>query len=266
MVDLVPDIIKSVVARVGPPGSAGNQIFSGTGPPPDPYPGAYDGDLYLDTVTGTLYELDGPVSPTGGSSAIAALRAQIAVLEDRPPELKVIMAGRHYGPLDSVTGWNALENFSVGANFLNAGAFLWPEDAVLVNVKIPVVTPQPGATIHLSLYSFGATKFPDAEVLDLGVADLSAAGDRLTPPVNVALPLGIYYLAGAVNVAGVQLKAALAGPGVSSVFGHLDTSGNTPRSAVVRSATLAPGFTDLPATFGPAVTGAIIPAFWLVAG
>jgi hypothetical protein len=41
----------------GPPGARGEFWFVGTGPPPDPLPGAKPGDIYLDTATGNLYEI-----------------------------------------------------------------------------------------------------------------------------------------------------------------------------------------------------------------
>ena len=43
----------------GPPGVPGTQWYTGDGPPPDPFPGANDGDLYLDNLTGDYYRLTG---------------------------------------------------------------------------------------------------------------------------------------------------------------------------------------------------------------
>lgn len=208
----------------------------------------------------------GPSGTVVGGETITSNTTRITALEALPVPLKGIITGRHYGPLDSLSGWPPLTNFNVGANFLNASAFLWPANAVIVGAKIAVVTPQPTATIRLAIYSFGANGLPDAKVLDLGVADLSVAGDRVTVPVNATLARGTYYLAGAVNVASVVLQATVSGPGVTSVLGHLDTTGTTPRSSVIRGTNLTSGFTGLPNPFGAASTGAIIPAFWLVAG
>jgi hypothetical protein len=49
----------------GPTGAAGppgTRWFTGDGPPPDPFPGANDGDLYLDNLTGDYYRLTGTQS------------------------------------------------------------------------------------------------------------------------------------------------------------------------------------------------------------
>jgi len=41
----------------GAPGARGEFWWTGSGPPPDPLPGAKAGDLYLDTVTGDVYQI-----------------------------------------------------------------------------------------------------------------------------------------------------------------------------------------------------------------
>lgn len=269
MVDTTPDIIKSVVSRTGPPGNAGNQTFSGAGPPADPYPGAYDGDWYLDTTTGILYELSGPVSPTGGSSAIAALSARIAALEALvAPPTKAIVAGRYYGPVDSAVGWTTFSTLAVGVNAVNAGAFFWPADAVVANARLNVVAAgASGTTMRLAIYEFGPDGLPAAKVMDLGAADVTATGDRITPTVGLTLPRGTYWLAGAAN-AGVSIQCINTSgvPGMSSVLGHSATSGTTSRSAFTRSPALASGFTTMPTPFGTPSVSSLIPAFWVVAG
>lgn len=262
MVDLVPDIIKSTVARTGPPGSAGNQIFSGSGPPADPYPDAYDGDWYLDTVTGDLYELDGPVSPTGGSSAIAALSARIDVLEATVlPPSSAIASSLYYGPLSTLDGWAGplIEQLAV-ADYLYAVPFDCPATVAFNQVGVEVSTAVAGGTMRMGLYASGADGMPAALAYEWGTVDCSVTNWR-SIPITTTIARGNYWLAGARN-ATIGIKAIPVTAGMTAKMGYFGTDGTSPRSSVFR--TLTPGFTTLPATFGAATTTSVkIAAFQL---
>jgi len=222
MVDLVPDIIKSIVSRPGPPGNSSDV------------------------------------------ARMTAIESRLSDLETLvQPVTKGIVSARFYGPLETLSGWSALVPWTMAANTLYAGPFQWAIDAVVVGARVTITTAQTGG-IHLGIYSFGASGRPLTLVLDLGVMDASVIGDRNTPSINVTLPRGSYWLAGAANATGIAMNSVLAGVGVTSTLGHANTDGTAPRSACLRVAALSSGFTTLPTTFSTISTTSIIPAFWLV--
>ncbi|MCP9825689.1 hypothetical protein [Synechococcus sp. EJ6-Ellesmere] len=72
-----PQGIQGPIGASGPAGAAGNRgtgWFVGSGPPPASIPGQIDGDLYLDQLTGDVYNLTpGPTgTPVGSLPAIGA--------------------------------------------------------------------------------------------------------------------------------------------------------------------------------------------------
>jgi hypothetical protein len=194
---------------------------------------------------------------TSNTNRITALEALVS------PVTKGIIPARYYGPLETLSGWSAPVPWTMTANTLYAGPFQWAINAVIVGARVTITTAQTGG-IHLGIYSFGLTGRPLQLVLDLGVLDASVTGDRNTPSVNVTLPRGSYWIAGAANVTGIAMNSILAGFGVTSTLGHANTDGTAPRSACFRLAALTSGFTTLPTTFSTISTTGIIPAFWLV--
>lgn len=190
------------------------------------------------------------------TSRLAALEA-IAV-----PPRQAVMGNRYYGPLSSVTGPLTHDVLNFAANTLAAGVFTCPQNAAFDQVSVIVTTSAgAGATVRFGLYDWQANGLPGNLVMDLGTVDASATGLRANT-INVTIPRGRYWFAGAFNQQTVYESATVA-LGSEATLGHFDTTGNTPRAAVFRPTVLATGFTSLPSTFGSVSTTFHIPKFWL---
>lgn len=180
------------------------------------------------------------------------------------PPSQIILAGRRYGPLTTISGNPPATPVEMVANRLYAVPFHCPQDASFDEVGFTVSTAVAGAAVRAGIYASGPAGIPDALVADLGAVDASAVGFR-PRTISQTLPRGRYWLAGASNVVGLFIETVVATTGTTAILGHPSTSGNFPRSSLFRAAELAAGFTTLPTTFGGMTTHSNIQVFWLKA-
>lgn len=225
MVDITPDIFRSIVSRPGLPGESADAIR-------------------MTSIEGRISDVEDLALPPTSAIVAGLYYGPLTTLSG------------WVGPLT--------EQLAI-ANYLYAVPFLCPQTAIFDQVGIEVTTPVAGGTIRLGLYSVNSAGMPDALAYDWGTVDASVAGWRSIPiggafGLEGIIPRGLYWLAGARN-ATIGTRAITSRAGMTATLGYVGTDGTTPRSALYR--TLAAGFTALPTTFGPVTTVFSIPAFQL---
>lgn len=205
----------------------------------------------------------GPSGTVVGGGAITDLQTRVNALEAiASPPSQAILSNRYYGPLSTLSGYPAPVSTAITANRLYAVPFYVPQDAAFNVVALTVTTAVAGATVRMGIYGLNASGLAESLIAEFGTIDATVAGFR-SLPVTITLARGLYWLAGAVNVAGVSIDLVTAVAGTTALLGHSTTSGSNPRASFHRSNDLASGFTSLPATFGVLITDPVIPVFWM---
>ncbi len=180
-------------------------------------------------------------------------------------QIESLVSTRWYGPLSTLSGYPAVTGVAMIANEFFASPVYIPHAGSFNVVGIEITTAAAaGGTMRLGIYNVSSTTgLPTSLIQDFGTIDTTVAGRR-TVPISLTLQRGSYWLAGAPNL-DVSSARTLAQAGVTATMGHIDTTGNTPRSGLKRSTNLAAGFTALPAEFGAGASITSIFAFWLQA-
>ncbi len=201
----------------------------------------------------------GTVTAGDFSGVLARLDALEALVN---PPSEALLAGRYFGPLSRLSGYETPTALTLNANRLYATVLYVAQPATFNQAGIEVTTAIAGATIRLGVYQANTNGTPNALVADLGTIDASTTGFRPTPAISLTLARGLYWLSGAPSAA-VAVKALNSLTGTTAVIGHDGTSGTQPRSAFFRSTLLTSGFTSLPDPFGGVTTTYWIPVFWV---
>ncbi len=193
---------------------------------------------------------------SGVLTRLAALEALVA------PPSEVLVGGRYFGPLSRLSGYNTPTAFTLTANRLYATPLYVAQPTTFNQTRVVVTTAIAGSTLRLGVYSIASNGVPNTLVADLGTIDTSVVGERVSPTISLTLPRGLYWLSGAAN-ADIGVKVVDSPAGMTAVYGHDETSGNSPRAAFSQVTLLTSGFTSLPDTFGNVFTSYIIPVFWV---
>lgn len=220
-----------------------------------------DIEIYRDRIL-----VPGPSGTVVAGDAITDLQTRVAELERVfNSQVESVVSTRWYGPLSTLDGYPAVTGTTMNANEFFASPVYIPHPGTFNVAGIEIITPAAsGGAMRLGIYSVSPTNgLPTTLIQDFGTIDTTVAGFR-SVPISITLQRGSYWLAGVANAA-VTVARVPAQAGVSATMGHLDTSGNAPRSGLKRTTNLTTGFTSLPTSFGTAASITSILVFWLQA-
>lgn len=181
------------------------------------------------------------------------------------PPASAITGGRQYGPLTTLSGYGPTEAFTVESMRLYVSAFYNPQDAGFDEIALNVTTGGSSAfaSIRFGVYSVLPNGLPWDLVADLGVVVIGTSTGLKARTIDLVLPRGLYWLAFAsTGTIAVDAKNPNTSSGMTSILGHLNTSGDTPRAAGYRTDLLA-NLDSLPNPLGGLGTHAPVPMLWL---
>ena len=220
----------------------------------------FDADIIRERI-GLAIHVDSGVVPAD----VADLDTRLDVLEDLVfPPLGVIAAGAYYGPMSTLAGAAAAENYNryMTVNRLYCAPFICPVDASFDQIGLQVaVAGAAGATVRMGIYASDAAGLPGDLILDAGTVDAATTGFRFAP-ISQVLGRGLYWLAGASDDGDVRVLANDAA-GLAAFGGHITTDGTMPITILNRTTDLSSGFTALPDPFGGLTANVGVPFFWL---